>query len=45
MLVWEFGFGAPNNPLIDIFLCSQLISARYFIHIVGRNSVLATHDS
>ena len=43
MLVWEFGIGAPNNPLIDIFLCSHLISARYFINIVGRNSVSVTH--
>ena len=45
MLVWEFGIGAPNNPLIDIFLCSHLISTRYFINIVGKNSVLVAHDS
>ena len=42
---WEFGFGSTYNPVIDIFLNSQHLSAWYCIDIARRNFVLVTHGS
>ena len=41
----EIAIGSTNNPPIAIFLYSHHLSAGYYIDIVGRNSVLVTHES
>ena len=37
--------GSISNPIIDIFLYSHHLSARYCIDVARRNSSLVTHGS
>ena len=45
MSVWEFSIGSISKPIIDIFLYSHHLSARYCTDIVRRYSALVTHSS
>ena len=39
-LMWEFGVGSNDNPLVNNFCYSHHFSARYFIGTARRNCVL-----
>ena len=44
-MVGEFCFGSTNKPLVDVFLYSHHLSARFCIDIVKINFVLVAHGS